>query len=142
MKQELKGECLCGTIRFHAVGEMKRVSACYCRQCRIQNGGGPFFGAELKGDLNIEDSQALVWYASSEKARRAFCGCCGTSLFWQANDDKSFFDISLGVLDEALGLTLDAHIFVDSCPSYMIVPETAPHLTEADVLANPLNSGY
>jgi len=35
-------------------------------------------------------------------------------------------------------LVLDAHIFVDHCPSYMSVDNSAPHLTEAEVLANPL----
>ena len=138
--RKLSGRCLCGAVKFIAQGEMKRVSACYCAQCRAQNGGGPFYGAELKGDLSIEGEGALVWYAASDRARRAFCGKCGCSMFWISNADASYFDVSLGVLDDTSGITLDAHIFVDMCPQYMSVPDSAPHWTEADVLNNPLNA--
>lgn len=139
MTSVLSGSCLCGSVQFSATGAVKRVSACYCRQCRKQNGGGPFYGVELQGNLNIASKDALRWFDSSAKAKRAFCTACGSSLFWQSNADPSFFDVSLGVLDGDHGLSLDAHIFVDSCPSYLSVPDTAPHMTEADVLANPLN---
>ena len=138
---ELSGNCLCGSVRFTARGAIKRVSACYCGQCRKQNGGGPFYGAELQGELVLETKGALQWYASSKKATRGFCGRCGSSLFWQANDDAAFFDVSLGALDDSERLRLDAHIFVDYCPSYMTVDSTAPHLTEAEVLAKPLADG-
>ena len=139
MQTQLSGSCLCGAVRFSAVGEIKRVSACYCGQCRKQNGGGPFYGAELKGELNVDASDALRWFASSPRAQRAFCSQCGSSLFWRANDDPSYFDVSLGVIDQPVRRELDAHIFTDACPDYISIAEDAPHLTEADVHANPLN---
>lgn len=134
--EELSGACLCGDVRFTAKGQIQRVSACYCGQCTRQNGGGPFYGAELKGELVIEGDTSLQWYASSDKAKRGFCSLCGSSLFWVANEDPSFFDVSLGALDDTAQskLSLDAHIFVDCCPAYMSVAETAPHLTEEEAL--------
>ncbi|MFK7914115.1 MAG: GFA family protein [Pseudomonadales bacterium] len=138
MADKLKGQCLCGDVRFTATGLIKRVSACYCGQCRKQNGGGPFYGAELQGELIIEATNALQWYGSSEKATRGFCCRCGSSLFWKANTDPSFFDVSLGALDDSERLKLDAHIFVDSCPAYLSIDASAPHLTEQEVLENPL----
>lgn len=139
MAEQLDGQCLCGDVRFTAVGEMKRVSACYCSQCRRQNGGGPFYGVELKGELTINHGESLRWYAASTKAMRGFCKRCGSSLLWQSNDNPSYFDVSLGALGDDHGLNLDAHIFVDSCPSYLSVPDSANQMSEADVLANPLN---
>ena len=139
MIEELHGQCLCGAIRFVATGDVKRVSACYCGQCRKQNGGGAFYGAEMEGELVIKGDASRSWYASSEKAKRAFCAVCGSSLFWRANNNPAFFDISLGVISDDFERALDAHIFVDNCPSYMVVPDTAAHLTEADVLENPLD---
>jgi len=138
MIESFSGTCLCEEVRFVAKGEVKRVSACYCEQCRKQNGGGPFYGVELQGELTIRSTESLQWYASSKKAMRGFCGRCGSSLFWKSNDDPSFFDVSLGALSDSRQLSLDAHIFVDSCPSYMSVADTAPHFTEEEVLANPL----
>ncbi|MEL7454438.1 MAG: GFA family protein, partial [Pseudomonadota bacterium] len=94
VRQELKGQCLCGNVRFKAVGEVKRVSACYCGQCQKQNGGGAFYGAELQGELIIESGPSLAWYASSKEAKRGFCTRCGSSLFWQTHNDASIFDVS------------------------------------------------
>ncbi len=141
MAAELTGECLCGGVQFSAQGEIKRVSACYCSQCRKQNGGGPFYGVELQGELTVERGNSLRWFDSSTKAKRGFCAHCGSSLFWQSNDNPAFFDVSIGVLDENLQLALDAHIFVDSCPSYIEVPATGLQMSEADVRANPLDQG-
>lgn len=138
MTTELKGGCLCGSVQYQATGELKRVSACYCSQCRKQNGGGPFYAAEFKGELRIEDEAALAWFGSSEKAERGFCQRCGSSLFWRSNEDPAYFDVSIGTLADVSGLTLDAHIFVDSCPAYITISDDARRMTEADVHANPL----
>ena len=137
--QELTGRCLCEAVPFTAKGHIKRISACYCGQCRKQNGGGPFYGVELQGELILEgEDSPVTWYASSEKAQRAFCSRCGSSLFWKANDDPSYFDVSMGVLDDSSQLTLDAHIFADYCPHYISISDSAPRFTEEEVLANPL----
>lgn len=141
MIKELRGKCLCGDVHFKASGEVKRVSACYCSLCQKQNGGGAFYGVELQGKLVIEDGGSLVWYDSSEKAKRGFCALCGSSLFWVSNDDPSYFDVSLGVLVDRSDLTLSAHIFVDNCPPYISISGTIPLLTEADVLTKPLKYG-
>lgn len=135
---ELSGHCLCGDVTFVATGDVLRVSACYCGMCRAQNGGGAFHGAEFRGELLIENDKGLKWFAASEKAERGFCANCGSSLFWRANSDTTFFDVSLGALTDISTLKLDAHIFVDDCADYQHIPDTAPHLTEADVHANPL----
>ena len=137
MAQQMRGTCLCRDVRFVAKGDIKRVSACYCGQCRKQNGGGPFYGVELQGELIVEDDSSLSWFASSKRAQRGFCQRCGSSLFWKANGDPSLFDVSFGALDDTEQLSLDAHIFVDHCPSYLIIPNTAPHLTEQEALAKP-----
>lgn len=136
MLETMPGQCLCGAVRFVATGEVNRVSACYCKQCTRQNAGGPFYGVELQGDLNIENEEALQWYAASPKAKRGFCKRCGSSLFWQANADHSIFDISLGTLDHNEHLSLDAHIFVDYCPAYISIAGPASQLTEEAMFAN------
>lgn len=135
---ELSGQCLCGNVTFVATGDIKRVSACYCGMCRVQNGGGAFYGAELNGDLIIKKDKGLKWFAASDKAERGFCENCGSSLFWRSNAAPSYYDVSLGALDDVSTLKLDAHIFVDDCAPYQVIPENAPHFTQADVLANPL----
>lgn len=129
---ELSGQCLCGAVRFSVSGEINRVSACYCSQCRAQNGGGAFHGAEFRGEINLHDETNLKWYASSAKARRGFCDKCGSSLFWQSTSNTDYFDVSLGAFPEDTEFELDAHIFVDSKANYQIPPKNAPHFMESN----------
>jgi hypothetical protein len=63
-------------------------------------------------DLHVT-GDTLRWIdspASNRKARRGFCGACGTSLFWKAPElDRT--GIAAGTLDEPTGLALVAHIY-------------------------------
>lgn len=127
---DLSGQCLCGAVTFTVSGNINRVSACYCGQCRAQNGGGAFHGAEFQGELMLVQSNALKWYASPEKARRGFCVECGSSLFWQSKANPTYFDVSLGAFPEE-EFELDAHIFVDSKANYQSPPNNAPHFIES-----------
>ena len=108
---KLRGQCLCGGVGFEAEGAINRTSACYCRMCRVQNGGGAFHSAEIEGELNLIKSGSLRWYSASGKAERGFCGICGSSLFWRLKANPAFMDISLGTLDDISNVKLDAHIF-------------------------------
>lgn len=124
------GQCLCGAVTFTVSGTVNRVSACYCSQCRAQNGGGAFHGAEFSGELVLTQDENLRWYDSSDKARRGFCGQCGSSLFWQLSNNPEYFDVSLGAFPEA-EFELDAHIFVGSKAGYQSPPDNAPHFNES-----------
>lgn len=130
---DFNGECLCGAVSYRASGTIKRVSACYCGQCRQQNGGGAFHGVELEGQLTLSRKNGLKWYNSSQKAERGFCSECGSSLFWRLKKDPGVYDISMGTLDDSSALVIDAHIFVDQRADYQSVPHDAPHFTEADL---------
>jgi len=128
---ELSGQCLCGSVSFTVSGKINRVSACYCSQCRAQNGGGAFHGAEFSGQMTIHQKENLKWFNSSDKARRGFCTECGSSLFWQSKTNSQYFDVSLGAFSDDSLFELDAHIFVDSKAAYQDLPQNAPHFTES-----------
>jgi len=132
---ELTGHCLCGHVRFEASGEITRVTACHCAQCRRQNGGGAFHSLEVKGEVNLTRADGLVWYKSSDWAERGFCKDCGSSLFWKLQSETAHFDISVGALDNTDGIALQAHIFTDQCGNYENIPTDIPHMTQAEVLA-------
>jgi len=130
-EHNISGQCLCGAVSFTVSGQINRVSACYCSQCRAQNGGGAFHGAEFAGEMVFHQDDQLKWYDSSDKARRGFCAACGSSLFWQSKTNTQYFDVSLGAFTDDSLFTLDAHIFVDSKAAYQRPPNNAPHYTES-----------
>ena len=88
------GGCQCGAARFR-VGGLGRASICHCRMC--QKAFGSFFGP-------LVTARGLEWtrgepkrFASSNAARRGFCGDCGTPLTYEY---ESGIDISIGSLDD------------------------------------------
>lgn len=105
------GGCLCGGVRYRIDGPLRDVIACHCTQCRKQS--GHYFAATNAPDenLHVEDSQELLrWFDSSPQARRAFCGRCGSTLFWKHQKDP-FTSVAAGSLDAPTGLRLRRHIF-------------------------------
>ena len=38
-KQSMSGGCMCGAVRFEAVGDHHGVTHCHCHSCRKHNGG-------------------------------------------------------------------------------------------------------
>lgn len=104
------GGCLCGAVRFVAVGPLRPVVNCHCGQCRRIHGA---FGAYSAADsVRFERQDGLQWYESSPGIRRGFCGNCGAPLFWDKLDRPSPFSIVAGALDQPTGLQTVRHIFV------------------------------
>jgi hypothetical protein len=74
------GGCQCGAVRFRVSG-LGRPSLCHCRMCQKATGG---IGGLLVTAKQIEWTRgAPKYFASSNLARRGFCGDCGTPLTFE-----------------------------------------------------------
>ncbi|MGQ0485522.1 MAG: GFA family protein [Hyphomicrobiales bacterium] len=111
------GSCLCGAVKYEVHGPLRNVIACHCEQCRKQTGTYMSATAAKDGDWKIVEGRGLKWYRSSGKARRGFCGECGSVLFWKG-DGRDYTAIAAGSIDGPTGLTLDGHIFCASAGDY------------------------
>ena len=115
------GGCLCGGVRYRATGPLRHVIACHCGQCRKTSG---HFAAMTSVPLDrfaLEADETLVWFHSSDVARRGFCNRCGGNLFWEpAGEDR--VSITAGTLDGATGLTIERHIYTEDAGDYYDVP--------------------
>lgn len=120
-----KGSCLCGAVKFTLNGEIKAPNACHCSQCRKQT-GHYFASTDIAlEDLKIEGAGNIIWFQSSQKARRGFCGTCGSTLFWQPLHSK-FASIAMGVFDGPTGTALNLHIFVADKGDYYEIADGLP----------------
>ena len=66
-----EGSCCCGAVRFTVSGALHPPDACHCSMCRKQSG---HFWASTdvpRAALTIRGAEAITWFASSEKVRRA-----------------------------------------------------------------------
>ena len=119
------GGCLCGAVRYEVRGPLRDVVNCYCSMCqRLHGGVGPHSKA-AKADIAIIEGRGLKWYASSDRARRGFCGTCGSSLFWEPVDQPGT-GILAGTLDQPTGLATIGHIFVDEKCDFIEIAGDAP----------------
>jgi len=85
----MDGKCLCGAITVRTPNK-KSVDACHCGMCR-RWGGGPALGVACGSDVQIDGVDKLKVYKSSEWAERAFCGDCGTHMFYRLLATNEYF---------------------------------------------------
>lgn len=91
MKQQFSGGCLCGALRFSAIGRPSRVGICHCMDCRKLH-GSPFHASAIfpKNAVTIDGE-------SHTYAGRSFCPKCGSRVYAQTADEV---ELSLGSFDE------------------------------------------
>ena len=119
---ERRGSCLCGQVSYRVTGEMRPVIACHCRQCRKSS--GHHVAATSAAREAVEIAGEVAWYQSSDRARRGFCGTCGSNLFWDgAGANLSIF---AGTLEGDTGLVLAGHIYCADKGDYYEIPEGLP----------------
>ena len=88
------GGCQCGAVRF-SVTRLGRGSICHCRMCQKAYGG--FFGPLVTAHNAVWTRGEPKWFQSSNAARRAFRGECGTPL---AYETRFGLELSIGAFDE------------------------------------------
>ncbi len=133
------GGCLCGAVRFEISGRLRDVVNCHCGMCQKLHGA---FGAHSKAkktSIRITEDRGLKWYRTSEIARRGFCRECGSSLFWQP-DEQDATGILAGSLDRPTGLSTMGHIFVGDKADFYEISDDFPQFEKSSDGALPDDS--
>ena len=128
---------MCGAVRFTA-RSMEDFGVCHCEQCRRWAGSALFAATVPEGDMMIADRRTIRTYRSSDWASRAFCGACGSVLWYrfdQGRDDSGNYEVCIGLLDDAGGLTLEREIFADQQPDCWRLAGSQARMTRAETLA-------
>ncbi|MEM7289673.1 MAG: GFA family protein [Pseudomonadota bacterium] len=115
-----KGGCLCGEISYEVAGQLRDVVACHCHQCRKTS--GHYVAATSCETQNLKIVGEPTWFTSSLKARRGFCGTCGSNLFWQPGNRKRT-SIFAGTLDSDSGIKMASQIHIETKGSYYDLPD-------------------
>lgn len=120
-----KGSCLCGAVRFEVAGDLPAPDACHCVQCRKSSGHYLVSSDVPRSAVTIHGEERIVWYRSSDKVRRGFCGTCGATLFFDPLY-RDWIGISLGAIDGATETRLAIHIFVAEKGDYYDIADGLP----------------
>lgn len=128
MSEEFKGSCECGAVTFSAKGPLRPVIACHCTQCRKTTGHYWAATQVPTEQLTITRDEGLKWFRSSDWARRGFCTGCGSSLFWE-KDNEGATSIGAGTFDTLpAGATVEKHICMADKGTYYDVADGLPQL--------------
>jgi hypothetical protein len=128
----MDGKCLCGSITIRTPDKTS-IDACHCGMCR-RWGGSPALGVSCGSDVHIDGFEKLKVYKSSEWAERAFCGECGTHMFYKLSATNEYF-VPAGLFQNDIEFELKEQIFIDMKPSYYEFANQTLNLTEAEVFA-------
>ncbi|MEO8629426.1 MAG: GFA family protein [Betaproteobacteria bacterium] len=110
----LEGGCLCGSVRYRAVGQPHDMTHCHCATCRRASGAAFVTWFSVK-------TRELMWirgepkrYRSSDIAHRSFCADCGTPLTYQRVGSEDEIDVTACSLDTPTSITPTDHIWTIS----------------------------
>ena len=128
MNDELKGGCLCGTVRYVASGSPVNARVCHCRLC--QRAIGAAFNARvLYRREQVAITGPLQTYPSSPELRRGFCAACGTTLF-SLRDSAGLIGVTTGSLDDPTGFAPAEHIWISSKQPWVELDDGLPQYAQ------------
>jgi hypothetical protein len=95
------GGCLCGQVRYRALGKPTGSMICHCKTCRRVSGAPVVAWVTFPKDRFELSRGNPSAFHSTPPVRRTFCGGCGTPLTYQHQDSPDTVDIATCTLDEA-----------------------------------------
>lgn len=120
---EHSGGCVCGAVRFKAIGEPSRVTVCHCTWCQRRTGTA--FGVEAVFDQSqvevVGDTIARYRHVSDESGRWLdieFCNRCGGNLGFTLEAVPGIRTLPAGAFDDAGWISSERqpfrHVFAQS----------------------------
>lgn len=127
-KHTVEGGCLCGRVRYRAVGSPFNLTNCHCIICRRASGAAFVSWASFRSSGFTFVNCEPAGFKSSPKAVRTFCPNCGTPLTFQLLKKLDEIDVTICSLDNPEALAPKDHTWTirrlswvklaDGLPSY------------------------
>jgi hypothetical protein len=130
----ITGGCLCGALRYEAMGEPLNMGHCYCADCQKASGSGfiPFMGFSASALRFSGRSQAFECKAANGGvATRNSCPVCNSLVFGGVIGESDSFTIYAGSLDDKSHFHPTIAIFARNRPQWVPLP---PGVTAFDTM--------
>ena len=141
---KMSGGCMCGAVRYEAIGDTFGVNHCHCKSCRRHTGGPVVTLAGYMAEQVKFSGVERKIYASSEGVGRAFCGDCGTPLTWEGVSSTRggpIFEIHISTFDNPDVLVPNGHSFDSERISWFDIADNLPRFSEFNGDGTPLRHG-
>ena len=127
----IRGECLCGEVRYRIDGNVSSVWLCHCTKCR-KTSGSAFSAVALCRSENFawQHGEELVSeYVSPSGYTRCFCNRCGSPLP-RVDEEHGRAMLFPGALSGEFTKGVAYHIFTGSKADWWEIGDTLPQHDE------------
>jgi hypothetical protein len=122
------GGCVCGSIRYEALGPAENAHTCSCKTCQRHTGSPTVVWVEFAQERVkwVGAGGAPSVFRTSDYSSRAFCPTCGSSI--GAIDDEPTIALLIGGFDDTNGAELAPlyHSFEDIRPRWWCLTPLTP----------------
>jgi len=123
--KRITGGCLCGAMRYEAVGDPLGSGHCYCVDCRRASGSGfiPFMA--FSADAVRFTGEAIEFRSKAAHggdAVRNRCGQCMSLVFGGEIGKSDSYTLYAGSLDDPSAFRPTIAIFAKGRPAWAIMP--------------------
>ena len=132
----LHGTCLCGAVTVSAEPARDGLSVCHCDMCRAWSTSMFMAFEARRGTVTAQGP--VTTYTSSEWAERAFCGQCGSPLWYRITAEGPMhgqYQVAAGLFADAGGMSPKLEVYIDRKPVGYALEGTRRTMTEAEVIA-------
>ncbi len=121
MTKKYTGKCLCGAVTYTVDGLPVVVAQCHCEECRRLSGTGHTVGAMFVSDAVVVTGNLSEFSYSPDtgsEVTRLFCAKCGSPIYGKNTRMPKHLTLSLGTMDDAIGLEVEVVIFERDRPHW------------------------
>ena len=113
--EKLKGECICGQVKYHITEKPLFTQACHCKDCKVLTGSSYVVNSSvLENTLIVEGevSSSVRKAGSGASCKTYFCTKCGTYVYADYDSAVGRLTVRTKTLNSPEKLPPQAHIFI------------------------------
>ena len=130
------GGCYCGSVRYEITGPPAWSGHCHCRSCQLALGGAFVTWAKVAAEDFCLTKGEVKICQKTPGIRRGFCGDCGTTLTYAAEQEVEGQDwradawFAAATLDDPSIASPRSHVYVSNQQPWIKLADGLPTFTE------------
>ena len=114
-KVELKGECLCGAVKYKLSEKPLFTQACHCKDCKVLTGSSYVINSSVvENTLSTEgeiSSTTKLQAGSGKSVQMFFCNKCGSYIYSDYESAIGRLNVRTKTLEKSEEFPPQAHIY-------------------------------
>lgn len=123
----IKGQCLCGAVKYRYLAEITETIICHCSDCRLAQGTAFAFNSPIQKQYFVLDQgqDALKEYFHTPKKARVFCQHCASPIYSYHQDLPEVIRLRLGTVIQGEIPSPQQEFYVDQALGFIgeLIPQ-------------------